>query len=375
MKIVFLTQFGPPNIGGDVMHVMWLANELKKKGHEIHIFCSNKSKDNKEIKRFTEVIDGIYIHRFRPFFKAAKTTFFWSFKKELFKLKPDIIHAHFYRQYYATIAPKYAKQLKAKSFLTTHAPFVEKELRPFHVNLLAWIYDKIFGKRTLNAYNKIIAISEWEYPYLKQLGMNMDKVIHLSNGIPEYFFEAKHNNKKTNNIFTVCHINPIKNLEVLIRAAPIIIKENPKVKFIIAGPADEIYKMKLDSMIESNNLNNYFIFPGPIFDQKKKIKMMLNSDIFAITSWREAIPTTIVEAQALGKITISSRTQGGKELIGEDRGFLFDINNANQLAEKVNYVLKNLNLLDNIRIRARKYAENNNSWPKIAEKLEKLYKE
>ena len=41
LKILFPTSFYPPyHLGGDATHVKYLAEELAKKGHEVHVLYS-----------------------------------------------------------------------------------------------------------------------------------------------------------------------------------------------------------------------------------------------------------------------------------------------------------------------------------------------
>lgn len=72
-----------------------------------------------------------------------------------------------------------------------------------------------------------------------------------------------------------------------------------------------------------------------------------------------------------GKIVISSNTQGGKELITKNNGFIFK--DELELIKTLNDCAKNHKKLDKFRINARKFAEKL-TWDKIVDKLEKLYK-
>jgi glycosyltransferase involved in cell wall biosynthesis len=56
---------------------------------------------------------------------------------------------------------------------------------------LTWLYDNTIGKSTINKFDKIIAITKWEYPYLKKLGLKENKISYIPNGIPEQFFSQK----------------------------------------------------------------------------------------------------------------------------------------------------------------------------------------
>jgi len=75
----------------------------------------------------------------------------------------------------------------------------------------------------------------------------------------------------------------------------------------------------------------------------------------------------------LGKIVISSSTDGGKEIVkDEENGFLFEIGNGEDLAEKINKVIN----LDSLKIREIKKQARETSkqfkWLNLIKKLEEL---
>lgn len=93
--------------------------------------------------------------------------------------------------------------------------------------------------------------------------------------------------------------------------------------------------------------------------------------VFILPSKREAMPQSLIEAMARRKIVISSDTEGGKEIVKDGKnGFLFNIGDASELANKLDYALSHN--ISSIKKEARKSVEKY-SWDKIIEKIEKLY--
>ncbi len=358
MRIAILCPYSYPSACGVWNRVYNISKELIKRGYDVHVFSSNIIKGTNKKSSNYEVYEGIKIHRFPVRFKFGNALYF-NFKKKLLKLKPDIIHTHVYRHPHSTLAPKLSKKLKAKCFLTTHAPFVDKRLRSLLLNLFVWFYDKFLSKKILNSYDKVIAISKWEIPYLRKLGCRKDKIIHIYNGIPKELLKIPIKIRKPKTVLYLGRISPIKNLELILRIA----NKFKNLNFKIVGPIENGYDFKA-------NLRNVNII-DKIYNLKDEINYLKNSDIFILPSKREAIPTVLLEAMGAGKLVISSYTKGGKELINKDRGFLFE--NEDSLIKKLNYVIKNYKKLIKIRKNARKFAENL-SWDKICKKLERLYR-
>lgn len=105
LKFLFTTSFYPPfHLGGDAVHVKYLAEELAKQGHEIHVLHSldafrlKKGAFHEEVEH-----DGVQTHPLRtPFCTSSYAAYFFGnssfvtrrFKSLVDKVKPDIVHHH-----------------------------------------------------------------------------------------------------------------------------------------------------------------------------------------------------------------------------------------------------------------------------------------
>lgn len=370
MKIVYLCQFSAGGCG--VWNRVYnIAKHLAKK-HKVYVLSSNITKGTEQKAKPYEEVDGIKIYRFPVYFRLGENALFWNFEKKLIQINPGIINTHVYRHPHSTIAPKIARKLGAKCFLTTHAPFVEKELRSFTLNLAVNLYDKFLAKRILNSYNKILAITKWEIPILHKLGCKKDKIVYSPNGFPEEFLKQKikHSNRAKTIVF-LGRIAPIKNLEILLQAFKILLDKKYKVKLRLVGQIEKGYEFSIIKTIKELKLDKNVELPGPIYDIKKKIKILQNSDIFVLPSKREASPLALIEAMALGLLVVSSETQGGKEFVIDGKnGFRYK--DKQELVEKLEYCIQNYAGIKKIKQEARKSVSKLN-WKDLARKEERLY--
>lgn len=314
-------------------------SELLATKHEVMIFSSNLTKGSEEIAKREDKIGNVRIRRF-PAKKLGGESFMrWDFEPAALKFKPDVIIAHSYRHLHTTKALKVAKRVGCKLFLVTHAPFVSGNATRTSFSAFAVrFYDFFIGPRIINKFDKVIAITKWEMPYLLNLGLNKNKIEYIPNGIAEEFFKIKIEKKKSgkegNKILFFGRISPIKDIETLIMAMKILEKE--KIELEIVGPAEEEYLNMLKIMIDKLGLNDRILFHKPIFDLKEKIKKIDSARIFVLPSKREAMPQALIEAMAREKIVISSDSPGAKDLIENGKnGFLFKVGNAKELAEKI----------------------------------------
>lgn len=93
MKILYISRFYYPHIGGVEKHVGEISKNLQKKGNEITVLTEKieKSQTNKE------VVSGINIERFYyPHVKILGLFFIWwqMFKHRILIEKVDIVHIH-----------------------------------------------------------------------------------------------------------------------------------------------------------------------------------------------------------------------------------------------------------------------------------------
>ncbi|MDP3966499.1 MAG: glycosyltransferase family 4 protein [archaeon] len=351
------------------------AELLAKKGHEVVVFSSNikRGTGNKEIAEKFDQKGKVKIQRFETFGNLGANAFFWDCSREAIELNPDVIITHAYRHYHSTLALKISQKLKIPCILVTHAPFLDKKLRSKKLNFFVCVYDNFIGKRIINKYAKIFAITKWEIPHLAKLNTKREKIVYSPNGIPEEFFSIKIPKRKSNEkILFLGRIAPIKDIETLIKAFKICSDKHKRVSLDFVGPIEEDYKNKILSLVKELNLEKKINFLKPVYDLKEKIKIIDSHDLFILPSKREGMPQALIEAMAREKIVISSKTEGGKEIVEDGKtGYLFDVGNESHLAEKIFLALKKDKRNDKIKKNAREYVKQF-SWEKLIEKINLL---
>lgn len=369
MKVLELTNYSAGGCG------VWArvkreSQLLASKGHEVRVFSSNFTKGSKEIAARNDRLGNIAISRFPGTKLGGESFIYWNFKREAIAFKPDVIIAHSYRHPHTLTALKIAKKINAKVFLVTHAPFDRSSTRSLVARLVISFYDRFIGRNVINRFDKVIAISHWEEPYLRKLGLRNDKRVFIPNGImPEFFL---HSSKKSQpKILYMGRVSPIKNLEILINALAIV-KRNMPVK--IYGPAEPDYLKKLKAQVKENNLEQQIEFVDCVYTITDHIKELDNTSIFILPSISEGMPQVLVEAMARGKIVIASDNKGNADIVQHGKtGFLFKNGNAKDLAAKIDLALSlNLKQKSQMSNSAMKSVEKY-SWSTIIKKIESLF--
>lgn len=374
MRILELANFtaGGCGVGARALQE---AIMLKKKGHEVLVFSSNFVKGSKKIAHEMEIIDGVKVKRFSGKRIGGESFSSWSFESSALKFKPDVIIAHSYRHPHTLRALKIAKKLKAKVYLVTHAPFDRDSTRTFLQRKIVSFYDLFIGSHTLKKFDKIIAITKWEIPYLLNLGLKKDNIVNIPNGIKEYFFKkSNRKNKKENKILYMGRVSEIKNLEIVINALHYI--KDKKIIFQIIGPCEDKYLQKLKEIAKKYKIENRVKINNTIYNYNEEIKELDSARFFILPSLSEGMPQVLVEAMARGNVVIASNNKGNCDLITDGKnGFLFKNNNFKDLAGKINKILiMKKEELTKVKKEAKKTSEQF-SWNKIIEKIEKLIME
>lgn len=156
---------------------------------------------------------------------------------------------------------------------------------------------------------------------------------------PEFIINKEFNGTRKKEIVSVGRLTEQKNHLLLIKAFEKVVKENPKYKLIIYGDGPK--RKELEEYIKGHNLEDKVFLPGVVDNVKEKI---YDASIFVLSSNYEGMPNALLEAMCLGVPCISTNCPcgGPKELINDGyNGFLVEVNNIDDLASKINYVLLN----------------------------------
>ena len=147
-----------------------------------------------------------------------------------------------------------------------------------------------------------------------------------------------------------------KDFETLIEGYSILKNSNVKERLYIIGEGNG--RVKIEKMIEEKNLGEDVILLG---EKKNPYVWMKHSKLFIHSSRYEGLPTVLLEALMMDKFIVSSNCPTGPtEILTNPKvGELFDVGDANQLAEKVLKVLYDKDyqkeLLKNIQLKKKEF--------------------
>jgi glycosyltransferase involved in cell wall biosynthesis len=282
MKILQVCPKYYPSIGGVETHVQYISERLAKK-HRVTVFTGDSS--GKLAKG--EEINGVLVRRFKTFSPCDAFHVSLEMLSELRKASPDVVHGHSYHAF-----PLYFSSFaKANKFVvTTHYHGHGHTLLR---DLLIKFY-RPFGKKILEAADKIIAVSTYEKELLlKDFGMDESKIVLIPNGIDLGEFNLLEKNlKDSKSILYVGRLEKYKGVQHIIQTLPLLDKDF-HLEIVGKGP----YKDMLVSLVNQLRLNERVRFHQDLARQEL-LCMYAKSGVFILLSRRESFSIVIAEALA-----------------------------------------------------------------------------
>ena len=255
----------------------------------------------------------------------------------------------------------FRKFKKFRVFYTMH------DVRPHDekTNTIIWKQSELIA----NKCSDIIILSEFfRKTVIENYKKTNDRIHVLSLGCQQYYpvKEYKKNSDRFEFVF-YGRIDDYKGLDVLAKAYKIILNDYKDIIHLtIAGSGDfSNYEEDFDD-IDSNNLTiiNRWIKDEEVYDFFNYEKSI------TIIPYKNATQSGVIPiAMTFNSLVISTNCAGlSEQVIDNYTGFLIEPNNANELAEKMIYVINNWDKAKLLSYNAKKYISDN-SWNNIANKL------
>lgn len=397
MKLLFLTQYYPPEVGAPQNRLHDLAVRLKKTGIEVDVLTAMPNYPKMEIHEgykgktyYKETIDGILVYRSWVYVTKSKGVFkrlinyfsfvFTSFWIGLFKTKKyDYILCESPPLFLGITAYLLCVFKKSKMI------FNVSDLWPESAEKLGLVSNKFFLKMAYwlesFLYKKSKIITGQTQGIVKDINKRFPKLspYWLPNGVDLSYYNPnlqsvinwRQENSFSNDDFLFLYagiIGHAQGLEVILKAAQEV--NNPLAKFILLG--DGPVKKELLELKKELNLNNVFFLPSV---PKKDIFSIISSidavivPLKKLDLFKGAIPSKIFENLAMEKALLLGVDGEARELFIEEGncGFYFEPENANDLAKKINIILEEPDLIEKFGKNGRKYVAEKFDRKKIAE--------
>lgn len=188
-------------------------------------------------------------------------------------------------------------------------------------------------------------------------GIELDKIkiiphgTHLVKHQDKSILKEKYNVLDRKVISTFGFLGPGKSIETTLDALPEIIKVHPNITFFIVGKTHptlfnregDAYKQFLEEKVKTLQLEEHVVFINKFVPLSELLEYLQLSDCYIFTSKdpNQAVSGTFSYAVSCGCPIVSTPIPHAKEVLQLGNGVLFDFGNSEQLAEKVNDLLNN----------------------------------
>jgi glycosyltransferase involved in cell wall biosynthesis len=306
-------------MGGAEKQLITLIKEQVKSGRQVSVLY---------LKGIPELEDAIIesgASLVKDFSNLNPVIQFYKIRRHLSKNKDSIVHAHLPRAELATLFLKKG----TKIVVTRHN--AEKFFPKAPV-----VVSRNLSKMVVSRTSRVIAISEAVKIFL----INSREVIDDSKiQVVYYGFASTPKKSITKNekieklnsfkflVGTVARLVPQKDLETLIKAFAIFVRQSSGAKLVIVG--DGYLKQNLMDLSSNLGIADEIIWFGRTESIPSVIRTM---DIFALTSLYEGFGLVLLEAMSEGVPIVASRNSAIPEVLGEEYEGLFATGNEIMLA-------------------------------------------
>ncbi|THB68577.1 MAG: glycosyltransferase family 1 protein [Gammaproteobacteria bacterium] len=351
-------------------HRLPLAQKLVEDGHEV-VLLSNigKCREIIEKEKIRAINFGSSRGSLNPFLALYVVI---RLLKIYLREKPDIIH-----------------QVSIKPVLlgSVAAIFIRKAKMINAITGLGWLYTSKSKKAlvlgffvrkvlrfVLNKGNTIVQNKD-DFKWLTDIGVN-GRAISLIRGsgvdIQQFYPVEKNPEKKKIRILLVARMLWDKGVEEFVNAAEKLSTKFENTEFVLVGDPDPSNKASIpESTLDNWSKSNVVQWLGRRNDIDK---LLSESDIACLPSYREGLPKSLLEASAAGLPIVTTDVPGCREVVSDgENGFLVPVRDSELLANALEKLIIDRKIRISMGKRSRELAVTHFSAEKIIAETISLY--
>lgn len=252
--------------------------------------------------------------------------------------KIDLVHAHQYTPYFYG-ATACLGSSSPKAVFTEHGRHQPDRIRPKRV-----LFNRVLRTATAG-YTAVSDFTRRSLMEFERIPGTKIRVIY--NGVPRHC-EGELPGKRISReklgigigkkvVLSIGRMDPIKDFQTLIRAFVDVARNVPEALLLIAGGGDGSYLEELRRNALQSGIGDRVNFLG---SRRDITDLIVACDVFTLTSISEAASMTILEAMAVGRPVVATRTGGNPELVVHgDTGYLVPVGNHESVSKALTEVL------------------------------------
>lgn len=275
-----------------------------------------------------------------------------------------------------------AKAYDVPLMLTEHGLYLRErylslagEENPPGVKILRSRFYYTLARMMYREADLVVSVSEFNRTWQIELGAPAEKTRVVYNGVaPEAFPQASDAEQEAPTVSWVGRIDPIKDLETLVRSFTTVKKTTPEARLRLFGPVpkgNEAYGAKVRQLVEELGLNKSVTFEGPV---KPVHHAYHAADVVALSSISEGFPYVAIEAMMCGRPVVATQVGGVGEAVG-DFGRMVDPRAPEEFGSALSELLVDVPLRRRLGLGARERALNLFTLSRMYDGYRGLYSE
>lgn len=389
MKIVRVSEYMLPWLGGTSANEYHICKELALLGHDVILFTSDMAPGrylfSGKYQKAEEQLDGFKVVRSAAIMNlGGDMPIMPDLISKMKKVDGDVIHAHEYYNYTSLIAYLVAKRKKI--------PFTYTQERYYWIKrktwkLPFWLSNKTLLRAVCKAPKIVTAFSVAAKEFLASQGYPTERIFVLPMGVDtsrfkpfedNWFREFLHLEEEIPVVLSVARLHASKNLKSLLRAMVLVRKIIKEAKLIVIGrgPQEEFLR---NMAINLGLKDNVFLISEPI--PHKKMPSVYNAcDFFVLPSLYEPFGMAVLEAMSCAKPVIVADVGGMMDTVVEgETGFKIPLRNEEEFVEllstRIIELLSDRKFSKKMGMLGRSRVESFYDWKVVAKSYDVFYKE
>ncbi|MBU4332090.1 glycosyltransferase family 4 protein [Patescibacteria group bacterium] len=380
MKIAIITSTFPPYRGGIGNVAYQEARELARLGNQVTIFTPRYDTTQDKVQK----VDGLIVKRLFSLLKFGNAAFLPQLLWSLGDFNVWYLHYPFFGGAEIVWLLKKFKKSK-KIIIRYHMDVVGRGSLEFFFNA----HSRYIMPKIIKSADRVI-VSSYDYAHhsnIKELISGNQKKfteipfgVDLKSFIPsskdDLFLDelgVAAEDKIAMFIGTLDKAHYFKGVEILLQAFSLL--EDRPYKLVIVGEGD--LRSHYEKMAEKLGITKKVIFAGAPSD--RDLPAFYNiADVVVLPSIdkSEAFGLVLIEAMACAKPVIASDLAGVRSVVEDGvNGFLVKPKNTGELANRIDYVLSNIETAKQMGGRGREKVERVYNWERVGQDLSRILHE
>ncbi|TDU78575.1 GT4 family glycosyltransferase PelF [Streptomyces sp. KS 21] len=240
------------------------------------------------------------------------------------RIPPDSV-AHAVSSGLATLPALAAKYLDEVPFLLTeHGIYLRERYLGYRTAEQRWPVKALmlgfYRELNTEGYRQadlITPCNQYNRRWEERGGAAPDRIRTVYNGVDPYVFPDAGPEPEVPTLSWCGRIDPIKDLETLIRAYAFMREELPALRLRLFGPVPagcEEYKLRLEKLAAELGVGDGISYEGRIAEVARAYAA---GSVVMLSSISEGFPFSIIEAMSCGRTTVSTDVGGVREAVGD----------------------------------------------------------